>query len=127
MTCRRDGVHNSPSTPIRAIVLANRMALDEEHYERTGFQLHVYSLHRDLVQKARPALFALLGAVSFVLLIACANVSNLILARGTAREKELALVGLRVTQINSRRRRRRVHHWQASQPAPRTNRALWGE
>ncbi len=65
--------------------------LDEEHYERTGFQLHVYSLHRDLVQKARPALFALLGAVSFVLLIACANVANLILARGTAREKELAL------------------------------------
>ena len=71
-------------------VLASQL---QQQYPKTnsGRGANIVSLHQQLVGKVQPYLRLLFAAVGFVLLIACANVASLMLARVTARHKEVAI------------------------------------
>ena len=78
-------------TEVSELATIMRSEYPESYDETAGYEVSVTGLQDQLTRRARPTLWILLGTAAFVLIIACANVANLTLARVVKRERELAI------------------------------------
>lgn len=88
----QDGVTVDAAARELGVIAAQPVAeFPRESWAALDHGLQVSRLHDDLTREIRPALLAILGAVALILVIACVNVTNLLLARGARRSPEYAL------------------------------------
>jgi predicted permease len=95
VSIRAVGRLRSGVTPLQAQAEAEKVAATERAqfpiWGTADYHIRVEPMRQHMVAEARPALLALMGSVIFLLLVACANVANLLLVRASLRNRELAV------------------------------------